>query len=251
MSEFGRNFDCSALSYDQWIRFFFDRPESPQSDDLVNYRFDFDLREEYTFFDAQDPAKVVSHMTTLFGDFPKALSAFTLPQINQGVWVIFGSIFECQRYLFDPSVPLEKCLGCIRSMYGVYADFVALSDVEVMENCFSMWWHWIADSFWSQFYDYPNGSKSFDETLEQYPLKKDLNKLDEKGWQILETMFETLVRILALDDQRSQEYALHGLGHLYHPKVKEVVQSYIDAHVTEFDDEDLKWVQQCRDGIVL
>ena len=105
-------------------------------------------------------------------------------------------------------------------MYDVYANFVAPSDVEEMENCFDMWWDVIAGSFWAQFYDYPNGSKSFDETLEEYPLKKDLNKLDEEAWQILETMFETLVRILALDDDRSQEYALHGLGHLNHPRLK-------------------------------
>jgi hypothetical protein len=222
MNEFGRNFDCSVLSYDEWVRFFFDRPDPPRIDDLVTYFFDVDLRDEYSFFDAQDPAKVVSHMTRLFGHFPKALSAFTPAQISQGVWVMFGSNFECQRYLFDPSVPLEKRLACIRSMYCVYADFVAPS-VEVMENCFSMWWDWIAETFWLQFYDYPNGSKSFDELLEQYPLEKDLNKLDKEAWQILETMFETLVSVLALDDSRSQEYALHGLGHLNHPRVKEVV----------------------------
>ena len=80
-------------------------------------------------------------MTRLFGDFPKALATFTLPQINQGVWVMFGSNFECQRYLFDPSVPLEKRLGCIRAMFCVYADFVAGSDVPEMESCFDMWWH--------------------------------------------------------------------------------------------------------------
>src|ERR1700730_4309192 len=251
MSELGGTFDSSVLSYDQWVRFFFDRPDPPQTDDLVNYFCDVDLRGEYTFFDALEPARIISHMTRLFGDFPKALSGYTLPQINQGVWVMFGSNFEYQRYLFDPSVPLEKRLGCIRSMYCVYADFVAPSDVEEMENCFSMWWDLIVESFCLKFYDDPNGSKSFDETLEQYPLNKDLNKLDEEAWQILQTMFETLVRILALDDHRAQEYALHGLGHLYHPKVKEVVQSYIDAHVNEFAEEGLKWVQQCRDGIVL
>jgi len=251
MSEFGRNFDCSALSYDQWVRFFFDRPNPPQTDDLGYYFFDVDLREEYTFFDVEHPTKVVSHMTRLFGDFPKTVSVFTLPQINQGVWVMFGNNFECQRYLFDPSVPLEKRLECIRSMYCVYADFVAPCVVPEMENCFQMWWHFIAESFWSRFYDYPNDSKSFDETLEQYPLEKDLNKLNEEAKQILDTMFETLVRILALDDDRAQEYALHGLGHLSHPESKDVVQSYIDAHITEFDEEDLKWVQQCRDGVVL
>ena len=47
---------ANASSFpEQWVRFFFDRPEPPQTDNLVNYFFDVDLREEYTFFDAHDP----------------------------------------------------------------------------------------------------------------------------------------------------------------------------------------------------
>jgi hypothetical protein len=250
MSEFGRNFDSSALRYEQWVEFFFDRPVPPPTDDVGKRFFDDDLREEYTFFDASDPARVVSYMTRLFGDFPNALAGFTLPQINQGIWVMFGCNFECQRYLFDSSVPLAARLECIRSMHCVYADFVAPSNAGEMENCFYMWWDLIAGSFWSKFCEYPV-SKSFDETSAECFFKKDLKNLDEEAWQIFDTMFETLLKVLALNDDRAQTYALHGLGHLSHPKVKEVVQSYIDAHVTEFDEKDLRWVEQCRDGVVL
>lgn len=250
MYECDRTFDSAAPSYDEWVRFFFDRPEPPKIGGVEHF-FHHDLQEDYTFFDARDPARVIDHMTRLFGNFPKTLSVFPLPQINQGIWVMFGCEFECQRYLFDRSVPLEKRLECIRSMYFVFADFVAPSEVEEMEGCFFMWWDLIADSFWMQFYDQPDMSKSHDDDLGQFPLKKHLNKLDNDAWQILETMFETLVRILELDDERTQGYALHGLGHLNHPKVKELVQGFIDAFPNVFTEEGLKWVQQCRDGVVL
>ncbi len=103
-----------------------------------------------------------------------------------------------------------------------------------MENCFDMWWDILGHSFWSQ-----------------YNYSYDLKQLDDESRQILDVVFETLVKILTLDDVRTQSYALHGLGHLRHPKVKEVVQNYIDTHHSDWTDEGLKWLEQCRDGEVM
>ena len=43
-------------------------------------------------------------------------------------------------------------------------------------------------------------------------------------------MYQTLLKILALDNPACQWSALHGLGHLYHPLGRETVQSYLDTH---------------------
>jgi hypothetical protein len=64
-------------------------------------------------------------------------------------------------------------------------------------------------------------------------------------------MFQTLSRILALSDPRAQEYALHGLGHLHHPEVRNLVQGFLDKHRDEFPPEGIRWVEQCRDGTVM
>lgn len=244
------NFDSSRLSYQEWIDFFFNRTVIEDVALSTN-----EFTNGYTFFDVSDPAGIISHLTRMCREFSILADRFSLPQIDQGIWVIFGPTFEYQRCLFDRSVPVSMRVECIRSMYQVYADFVAPSDVEAMENCFYMWWDLIGESFWSEFYDYSqlhDPSAPLDELLSNGEENRYvLDKLDEDSWQILDAIFETLVRILALDDARARQAALHGLGHSHHPHVKAVVQGFIDAHRGELTDEALEWVERCRDGTMM
>ena len=76
----------------------------------------------------------------------------------------------------------------------------------------------------------------------------DYSALNGDRKQMAETMYQTLLKILALDHRGCQWCALHGLGHLHHPFVRETVQSYLIVHRNELTDEDVKWVEQCRDG---
>ncbi|MGH9763026.1 MAG: hypothetical protein ACREAC_19550, partial [Blastocatellia bacterium] len=101
-----------------------------------------------------------------------------------------------------------------------------------------MWWDLICGEFWA--FHIP--------TPETPP---DFRSLDSEGMATLDVLFQTLTRILALDDPRTRSYALHGLGHLHHPGVPKTVQRYIDKHGGDWTPEDLKWVEQCRDGTVL
>jgi hypothetical protein len=230
MDEDFQDFDYSILSYEEWLCFFFDRPVMPDITDSGDMYY----ADSGMYLQASYPAKVIEHLTKFCQNFRDVSERFTLPQLNQGIWAILGAYYNHGEHLFDRSVALEGRINCIRSMYHVFADFVAKSEVEVMENCFYMWWDILSESFWSQhnyFYD--------------------LRQLDDESWQTLDAMFETLVKILALDDIRTQSYALHGLGHLRHPKVKEVVQNYIDIHHDEWTDEGLKWLELCRDGEVM
>ena len=66
--------------------------------------------------------------------------------------------------------------------------------------------------------------------------------------QIAETMYQTLSRILALGNRGCQWCALHGLGHLHHPLVRETGQSYLNVHRNEITSDDVHWVEPCRDG---
>jgi len=56
---------------------------------------------------------------------------------------------------------------------------------------------------------------------------------------------------LELPDERCQGYALHGLGHLDHPGVRETVQCFIDTHRAELAPSEVAWLEQCRDGTVM
>jgi hypothetical protein len=65
---------------------------------------------------------------------------------------------------------------------------------------------------------------------------------------MFDAMYQTLLKILALDHPACQWSALHGLGHLRHPQGPEMVQNYLDAHRYELAEEDVRWLQACRDG---
>ena len=64
-------------------------------------------------------------------------------------------------------------------------------------------------------------------------------------------MLEILVKILALNEGRCEQFALHGLGHLIHPQKAVVVQKFIDDNRNNFDEDGIAWLEQCRDGTVM
>jgi hypothetical protein len=45
-----------------------------------------------------------------------------------------------------------------------------------------------------------------------------------------DVIFETLASILELESEACQGAALHGLGHLHHPKTEELIKSYLQRH---------------------
>jgi hypothetical protein len=97
-----------------------------------------------------------------------------------------------------------------------------------------MWWDMILHTFWQMADDY----------------KEDYSGLSNDGKQVAEAMYQTLLKILALNHPACQWSALHGLGHLYHPRVRETVQSYLSVHRDELSDQDAKWVEDCGNGSI-
>jgi hypothetical protein len=236
--------DLSSFSYEEFVTFFFDRPAPEPSEHTGSFAAE---GRECAW---SRPDVAVSHLTKLFRDFPGICRKYSLGQVNQAIWMIIGADFDLVQHLWDNSVSLGERIECIRSMYFVYSDFVAKSDVEIMENCFDMWWDLMADSFWfqSNFFDHSEIHKGMSSMKVQ---RGEMSKLGSNSRALLGAMFETLGRILELPDRRTQKYALHGLGHLHHPGVRGLVQKHIDDHRGEFTQEGLKWVEQCRDGQVM
>ncbi len=223
------NLDVSKFSYEEWLEFFFDRRILGEHE-----YFPEAFCPEYDDFEVFDPSRVIAYLRRLFTEFREVGKQHTLRQINQGIWAIFGgAMFDLQQCLWAPSVPLKARLGCIHAMRHPYADFLAGHPAEVMENCFYMWWDFIGKSFWRR------GS------LPYYA------RLDDEHKALLDAMLETLCAILELPDARCQSSALHGLGHLHHPGARDVVQRFIDHHRTESSPDDIKWLEECRDGTVM
>jgi hypothetical protein len=214
-----RTLDLSSKTFEEFVAFFFAREVVSDGE-----QFDYFLREpsgeQYDEAVFSSPEVIVGHMTKLFAEFGRIASAYPLAQLNQGIWGLLGENLRLYELFWDSSVPLEKRVQCIRSMYSVYSDFVSKSEVEVMENCFDMWWDLILHGFWFQ-------PRLFDQGIQM----GDVSKLDTESRRMLDVMFETLQHILGLSDD--QGYALHGLGHLHHPGVRETVQKFISIHKSE------------------
>jgi hypothetical protein len=237
--EESRNLDLSSITFEQFLEFFFARDILPDDQQFDCFRRD-SKGQPFDDVIPSFPGIVVEHMTRVFSDFGSIATRYSLRQVNQGIWGILGEGLRLHELLWDSSVPLSKRVQCIRSMYSVYSDFVAKSNVEVMENCFWMWWDFILYGFWFQ-----------QKLFERHVKMGDFSKLDGESSFLLDVIFETLKRILDLPDSRSQESALHGFGHLHHPAVKETVQEFINSHRNELTGDRLRWVEECRDGTVM
>jgi hypothetical protein len=132
-------FDLSELNFDEFVSFFFDRDTKAEE-----YWYQDRSLSSWNDFDEEtmrSPEVIVGHMTRLFTNFTDIASEFSLEQINAGIWAMFtNQPFRLQKHLGLLATPLPERLDCIHSMYSVYSDYVAKSKVEVMENCFYMWW---------------------------------------------------------------------------------------------------------------
>jgi hypothetical protein len=216
------DFDLSALSYPQFLDFFFDRP-------IVGDHKTHDLfRGGIDYFIASNPAAVVAHAQAMCRNFLEVSKIYSHEELDQGLWAVFGAAISCEQYLFDPAVDLGLRIDCIESMYVPFRDVVAESIIGKHDSFYWMWWDMILHTFWLKFDGYAT--------------------LSAEGRQLHETIYQVLLKILALDHPSCQWSALHGLGHLRHPLVRETVQSYLNAHRNELSDEDVQWIEGCRDG---
>jgi hypothetical protein len=235
MNDESKDLDLSSLSFDQFVEYFFDRGVVPDNEqfDLFMVGLDGEKFDEST---PSSPSVVVDHMTVLFSNFGLIANKYSIDQVDQAVWGMLGANLRLYEFIFAPSVPIENRLECIRSMYHVYFNFVTHLQTDLGPNLsgFYMWWDLLLHGFWTS--DKPHFPGTY---------KGDPSKLDSESRVMLDVMFETLRRILSLPDRESQKSALHGLGHLDHPGVRDEVQKFIDTRKSDFK---LEWLEECRDG---
>ncbi|MGH9659221.1 MAG: hypothetical protein ACRD96_11800 [Bryobacteraceae bacterium] len=224
-----KTLDVSVLSYEEWLRYFFDRPF-------------LSGQEEYDAFSPPDvdyhvisrPNTVVAYLERLSREHRFILESFSLEQVGQGLWGMFEGSQHLISCLFHPMIDRDKRVQCIEAMYCVFEEVAMHAEIDVKEYFYWMWWDMVLHHFWC---------------MANYEEKYEL--LTEDMRMILDAMLRTVTRILGLDNQGCQSSALHGLGHLHHPSVRQIVQDYSDAHRSELSESELQWVEECREGIVL
>lgn len=237
MPEDLKNLDLSSKTFDEFVEFLFARKIVPDKEQFDYFLTDLDGQQ----YDEAVPSSskvVVGHMTKLFSEFGQIATKYSLAHVDQAVWGILGENLRLYEFLFDTSVPLPNRLECIRSMYYVYSDFVAKSEADPDPDLggFWMWWDLVLHGFWTPPRPFVAGT-----------YRGDASRLDSESRVLLDVMLETLKRILDLPHTEAQRCALHGLGHLHHPEVRNTIQHFIDAKKSEFR---LAWLEECRDGTV-
>jgi len=235
----GVNLDLSRLTFEELAAFFFARKVVPD-DEQYDYFLTDQRGEKYSESNPSSPEILVNHLTKLFSNFGQIANRYTLAQVDQGIWGVWGTKLRLYEFLFASSVPLESRMSCIRSMYHVYSDYVSqldrAPDPEI-ESGIYMWWDLILHGFWGPSRPVIAGT-----------YRGDASKLDAESRLLLDGLFDTLTQILAIPNWASQQSALHGLGHLYHPRGHDAVQRFIDTNPPGFS---LKWLEQCRDCNVM
>lgn len=221
-------FDLSALSYPQFLAFFFDRPVVGDKEQYELFRSGIDC------FIASNPAIVVEHLQTMCRTFSELTKVYSHEQLDQGLWAVFGAGISCEQFLFDPTVDLGLRIDCIESMYLPFRDVVAHSTLGKRESFYWMWWDMILHTFW--------------QIADGY--KYDYSGLSDDSKRTVEAMYLTLLNVLALPHQGCQWSALHGLGHLRHPLGRLAVQSYLNVHRNELSGKDAQWVEDCANGSI-
>ena len=105
-----RVLDISVANYDEWLRLVFDH--SVAEDESAKW-----IWEDGLDFEVSDVSVLITHFTRLCNNFVKDTEAYTLPQINAGVWFLFSEPTRLSECLADETATLEARLDCIRAMY--------------------------------------------------------------------------------------------------------------------------------------
>jgi hypothetical protein len=255
MSDEWKDFDLSALTYPEFLAFFFERPVVANPEQYELFRSGIDG------FVASNPPVVVSHLQTMCRNYAQLTGIYSSEQLDQGLRAVFGVGISCERFLFDRAVSTEIAGACIESMYLPFEQAASSLSTDIEDTFFGMWWDMILHTFWEEYDpwfhsnpmppdDQPLGTKA---SYREYtpPNYDDSSLLDERGKQMLEVLCNTLSKILEIPNRGCQLCALHGFGHLHSSRGSEIVQNYIDSHGHEFSSQELQWVEGCRIGKIV
>jgi hypothetical protein len=220
--------DIRGYSLSQFIAFLFDRPVS-----RFHEESNAKLRKEEepwywhvgTKFIGFD---VVNHYVAFFSEPSPLLEGYSRMQLEQGFWAIQGPNLDCSvlELIENRQLPLLEKERQLRATYGLF-EHVFVKDA-LFTSCY-MFWDSLA-------YSYCCGNRKPEENYEDRMLQ--------------EAMFQTLLKILDLPSLDCKFAALHGLGHLRHPRTGDFVNVFLERN-QHLGDEIKDYAVACIDGKVM
>jgi hypothetical protein len=219
--------DISQFSFDDLVTLIFDHPVSEESWYLTD-EWVYGNNPDWHDYYAGDKGLLLRNLTRLFRSPAFLFDKYSLEQLEQGFWFIPGQLLCVAGFsgpLWDAEIEWADRKDCIESMGDLFEHFFAVNSLQL--SC-HMWW----DSLAYGYHREPSPEE------------------DSEAEKVQQVMFETLCRILRIESEECQSSALHGLGHLNHPKTKMVIDEFLLAHPSVNDDL-RKYALACKDGNIM
>lgn len=162
-----------------------------------------------------EDSEILEIVCELLRDWEVTAAGLTHKVQNKILWRIMSNPLFVGWSLAE--VPLEKALSFIDAAKNVTLSIPTLfAPNEAMENAYYMWWDCLVDH--------------------------------ETSSAVMDELLLTLSELSLHKDERIQAAALHGLGHLRHPRRAAAVDEFIRRHP---DLAGNPWVLECREGTVM
>jgi hypothetical protein len=110
-------------------------------------------------------------------------------------------------------------------MVNLYRDLFSNRNIP---DASSMWWDW----------------------FEGVPRNWERKPLSSDGKKLMTTMLSTLEEVLNTKLKFCQKGALHGLGHLDHPRGKKIIENYLKDKL-QIDELTRKYAIECMKGKIM
>jgi hypothetical protein len=214
-------FDPSGLSYEEWLRYFFDRPIMEFSEWYAEGSFQVD-----------NEVTLLTYLQRFNIEFALLQKRFSIEQLDQGLWVLYGPAIHTGSHFISENVPLDLRLDAIASLEPLYLQAVKgwTGDIGETDSVFFMLW---------------------DLLLREMYYESEYRGRPPAGFDaILDKCAETLGRILELDDKACEVCALHGLGHLKTSSARALIHRYLEQH-PDMPDAERVWGESCHRGEML
>lgn len=214
--------DYSLRTYEDWLNFAIHSTDEEHKEVQTN---------------SAEPLVLVEYFTRVCMSLKDLCGFYSWQEIDRLIWNTLCNPFWMGDIVVGSELSLEPRSICVGAMYEPFASVVAKNSECLHEtDGFYMWWDIVCNAFCAH-------HGHFEDTP-FFPEPEASRRIHDK-------LLEVLERILRIPDPGTQRCALHGLGHIHHPKSADIVQRFIDKHKRECDEHGLKWLYQCRDGTVM
>ena len=204
------------MSYLEWLDFVFQHPLAAEGEENWYWNDDWEYR-------ISNNAIVLDRLTHLFLNSGILVERYREEQLEQGFWFLMGPA-GFSDIAWDEKIDLERRVNFVRSHLALFRDTFSSHPLDTIVY---MWW----DLFESGYYGENRTIDADDEAIQ-------------------EAILWTLGEILGLQPAPCVGSALHGLNHLYHPRVPEFIDYFL-ATKPDLDEEMISYALLCRQGKAL